>query len=187
MLRYIQLLALLTAVAVAATANAQSTVDGYPTVCAACCSCGSTCDCNGCCEACCATMEEVIEEGSCWKVRCEKICVPAIRLPWEPGGSGLTLFNCLRNYLKGNDCSTACAECGATADCCDQCCARDVCRECAPRKCGCVRCVRVLEKEKYEVTKCQCKWEIQCLPTCGDCGTDACCEQIGIDRGQHSP
>jgi hypothetical protein len=187
MLRYICILALLVTVTAAAPAKSQEADVGCASGCAASCSCGNACPGTCCCEACCPTMEKVTEERSCWNVHCEKVCVPAIRLPWEPGGSGLTLFNCLHKYLKGKGCGAVCCQCGTAPNCCDPCCACETCCQCPAPRCGCVRCVNVLEKETYEVTKCQCKWEIQCVPTCDHDGTENCCDQINIPCAQPIP
>ena len=126
---------------------------------------GGCCEtCQGCCrgrDLCCPTVEEVKEEQSCWKVRSEKVCVPAIRLPWEPGGSGITLFSWLKprgtpgHCGDGVPCSEEVRDCGLPC--------ADI--HCQP-KCGPVRCVCVLEEETFEVTKCQCKWEIRRQPCC---------------------
>lgn len=123
------------------------------------------CHCSRCRaeEVCCHTIEQVTEEESCWKVRCEKLGIPAIRWPWEPGGSKLTLFSWLPSRHR------PCSECGA----CCSCCASANCTCCTPR-CGPVRCVNVLEQESYDVTKCKHKWEIRRLPPCG-CRVDTAC------------
>ncbi|HEY3392144.1 MAG TPA: hypothetical protein VGK58_05530 [Lacipirellulaceae bacterium] len=126
--------------------------------------CGHGARCAGCChgqDVCCPTTEEVTEEKSCWKVSCEKVCVPAIRLPWEPGGSKLTLFSWLNRHR-------AKCQCGSLATCgeeCDECAGAATAGCCAP-KCGPVRCVSVLESESYEVKTCRCKWEIRQLSGC---------------------
>jgi hypothetical protein len=127
-------------------------------------SCGDACCASGCREVCCHTRIEEKEEKSCWNVSCEKVCVPAIRCPWEPGGSGLTIFNFLHRK-KPTDCGDCCDTCGCCQGYCD----------CG--KCGAVRCIRVLEKEKYEVTTCKCKWEIRQVPIC--CGSDGCADPVG--------
>lgn len=125
--------------------------------------CSSACDQNGHCarcsqhfsgrDVCCPTMEEVTEEKTCWNVKCEKVCIPSVRMPWQPGGSRLTLFN----WLCLPEAKCRCGSC------------------CAPR-CGTVRCVSVLESDSYEVTSCRCKWEIRRLPSCRD--ADGCGEMI---------
>ncbi len=133
--------------------------------------CGHGGRCARCCrgrDVCCATVEEATEEKSCWKVKCEKVCVPAVRLPWEPGGSKLTLFSWLRHPAK--------CHCGSQATCgeeCDGCAGASTAGCCAP-KCGPVRCVSVLESESYEVKTCRCKWEIRHLPGCCDATCCAC-------------
>ena len=125
-------------------------------------------DCNGChsvCEYCCPTMEEAAEEKSCWNVKCEKVCVPAFRLPWQPGGSKLTLFSWLEKR-EHRRCSMACSD-GANhngpRDASGGC-------HCSRPPCGAVRCVRVLEEETVEISTSKCKWEIRPLPGC--CSTD---------------
>lgn len=123
-------------------------------------------------KVCCATVEEVTEERSCWKIECDEICVPRVVCPWGDGGSGLTLFNCLKKRCGNNagcgDCCESCGDvCGGASGCCgggNGCCLK-------PR-CGDVRCVRDLASEDYEVTKCKCNWEIKddnCGSGCGGC------------------
>jgi hypothetical protein len=129
--------------------------------------------CARCCcgrDVCCPTVEEVTEERSCWKVSCEKVCVPAVRLPWEPGGSKLTLFSWLRPHHAKCHCGQH-AEYNGDCDACAQMRAAS----CMP-KCGPVRCVAVLESESYEVKVCRCKWDIRTLPGC--CNSE-CCAQGG--------
>lgn len=135
------------------------------------CGCGTNCanggqaagcvDCRSGRDACCPTMEEVTEEKSCWNVTCEKVCVPAIRMPWEPGGSRLTLFS----WLRRHDNRSHCGECVADGEIGDDCFGKSAGHS-YPAKCGAVRCVSVLEADSYEVTTCRCKWEIRRLPSC---------------------
>lgn len=127
--------------------------------------------CARCCcgrDVCCPTAEEVTEERSCWKVSCEKVCVPAIRFPWQPGGSKLTLFSWLRPQHGKCHCSSGVerTEHGAA-------CPASSGAGCLP-KCGPVRCVSVLESENYEVKACRCKWEIRTIPGC--CQGQCCAE-----------
>jgi hypothetical protein len=133
--------------------------------------CASThCDCH-CRDVCCPRMEEVTEQKSCWTVKCEKVCVPALHFPWEPGGSKLTLFSWWRGHAKPGSCS----RCQCSVDHHERC-------SCSPAKCGRVRCVSVLEQEDYEVTTSRCQWEIRRLPPCGasGCGTsaDSCASSV---------
>jgi hypothetical protein len=113
----------------------------------------------------------VKESKSCRKVNCEKVAVPAITLPWEQGGSPLTLFNCWKNFSRGHAEHSNCADC---AECCDTCgldgasCECDPCR-CDPCRFGTVRCVHVLDEEKNDVTKCETTWEVKCAPCCTHC------------------
>jgi hypothetical protein len=128
---------------------------------------GSHCGCHGR-DVCCPRMEEVTEQKSCWTVKCENVCVPAVRFPWEPGGPRLTLFSWRRE--RGQS-----AKFGDTCGRCNSCCHNgDDCAHC-PTKCGSVRCVSVLEKEEFEVTSTRCKWEMLRLPPCTspDCLTPA--------------
>jgi len=118
------------------------------------------------------------EEKSCWIVKCEKVAVPAITLPWEQGGSPLTLFNCLRALTHPLSAKCNCAKCGGTLECCDSCDCCNACCLCGPQRCGTVRLVRSLDKEKYDVQKCETTWEIGCVPCCGNCGhCSHCCTQ----------
>jgi hypothetical protein len=138
--------------------------------------CGDMVCAGTCCRAvCCPTVKQVEEEKSCWNVKCENIPVPAITLPWEPGGSPLTLFNCLRHFGKSHaaDCSLCCDQ----EECCDTCCS---CQEgccCGPTRCGTVRCVRVLDEETCDVSKCETTWEVQCVAPCCSCAGNQCCDQ----------
>jgi hypothetical protein len=121
-------------------------------------------------DVCCPTMEEVTEEVPCWKVTCEKVCVPAVRMPWEKGASKLTLFSWLSPRKHGCSCG-ACTECVGCRDCCST---SGPCT-CCSSKCGAVLCVSVLAPDSFEVTKCKCKWAIKRLPAvchaeCLDCG-----------------
>lgn len=154
-----------------------------------CCAVCSDCRCCGSCcrEICCPKTEVVTEEKSCWNVNCEKVCVPAIRLPWEPGGSPLTLFNCLWGGRERNVRCT-CADCAAAANCCETCgtCVR--CCKCKPVRCGTVRAVHVLEEDSYDVKKCETTWEIKrvapvCPRSC-ETGGDHCACDLASDLPQ---
>jgi hypothetical protein len=147
-----------------------------------CCPNQSCCSC--CREICCPTVETAKEKKPCWNVNCEKKCVPAIRLPWEPGGSPLTLFNCLRNFGQ-SDCGATCGACGGDMACCDGCCsAGERCR-CGPVRCGTVRAVHVLEEDSYEVERCETKWEIKQVATCRcQCGATHCQDAIDDDASE---
>jgi hypothetical protein len=79
-----------------------------------------------------------------------------VRFPWEPGGSGLTLFNWLHRSRCCKSCGTP--NCLGGAQC-----------ACYRPTCGDVRCVRILESEDYEVKRCACKWKIRRLPPCEPC------------------
>ncbi len=136
--------------------------------------CAALCNHDCCGKVCRSTIEEVTEERSCWKVACEEICVPRVVCPWGEGGSGLTIFNWLKKHRGG---------CGDTCDsCCDGPCGKGSCSGngcCLSPRCGDVRCVRVLEREDYEVTECRCKWDLEngCFrygPGCG-CAGGCCC------------
>ena len=116
-------------------------------------------------DVCCPTVEEVTQEKTCWNVQCEKVCIPAVRLPWEPGGSKLTLFS----WLCGRGTTNSCGDGVCSESCTD---GTDPAGCCYPAKCGKVRYIRMLEPDSYEVTKCQCKWEIRRLPCC--CGAEGC-------------
>jgi hypothetical protein len=123
------------------------------------CHCGHGDLCRCCCtcrDVCLPRRVESVEEKTCWNVKCKKACIPAVRFPWEAGGSGLTLFNWLEARPGRCACGTV-VEDGANCRCN---CAHPLAR------CGNVRCVRTLESEKYEATVYRCEWEIRRLPSC---------------------
>lgn len=135
----------------------------------------------GCCcgrPVCIPKTELGDEEKTCWNVECEQVAIPAITLPWEKGGSPLTLFNCLRTIMHPHKAKCSCSKCGGTLGCCDTCHCCSKCCLCGPTRCGMVRCVRKLDEESYEVPKCNTTWEIGCVPCCGNCGhCSNCCTQ----------
>jgi hypothetical protein len=139
--------------------------------------CAADCSANAGAEycsraVCCPKTELVDEEKSCPIVKCEQVAVPAITLPWEQGGSPLTLFNCLRHFTNRHAEPSQC-DCAVAVDCCDMCSSgADCC--CTPQRCGTVRVIRVLGKEKYDATKCETSWEIKCVAPCCNCGCDSC-------------
>jgi hypothetical protein len=116
------------------------------------------------CEVCYPRVKEVKEDKTCWNVKEEKVCIPAVTFPWEPGGAKLSLFPCSRGHQHVEMCH-------GSRRCCDACRKFPDCCTCAPMKCGTVRYVRVLEQEEYEVSRCTCEWEVRRLPACGppDC------------------
>lgn len=123
--------------------------------------------CGDCCRKCCvATVEKEKIEKHCWKLEPKEICVPKVVLPWQEGGSGLTIFNCLKKCSKSNCCGEI--------DCCDSCSGDSCC--CMKPRCGKVITVCDLKKEKYEVEECVCKWSIRRLPPCCDNGCRGCCD-----------
>jgi hypothetical protein len=161
--------------------------------------CATCCPCVPCQEVCCPTVYPETEERSCWNVKCKKVCVPAIRFPWEGGCHHNRLLDCLCRLCCG---CCGCAVCGDSkmaANCCDGCspplvlpeCGDGCCSDCGCRgcceccsccqsRCGYVRCVNVLEENKYEVTRCKCKWEVRRLPCCHDgCGCAVDCPSCG--------
>jgi hypothetical protein len=110
-------------------------------------------------EVCYSRVEENTEKESCWVVKCEKVCVPAVCFPWEPGGAKLTLFSWFRRQTGIARCGDTCGE--HDSKCYD----RGSCERCST-KCGYVRCVRVLDSEENEVATTKCEWEIRRLPSC---------------------
>jgi len=126
-----------------------------------------------CCRAVCyPTTKQVKEKKNCPIVNCEEVAVPAITLPWEPGGSPLTFFNCLRRCVNSSACRGAQDECAAV-NCCAACEEDDGCL-CGPTRCGTVRCVHVLSKESVDVTMCKTTWEIADTEPCGESVFDGC-------------
>lgn len=142
--------------------------------------CGDCCGCDCCCrEVCVASVEKEKVEKHCWKVECDKICIPKVVCPWGEGGSGLTLFSWMKKKGCNSGCGDACCADVCGTGCCSRgCCSSGCCNGCCPKpRCGKVRCVRDIKKETYECDTCVCKWEIKRLPPCcgdGCCG-DACC------------
>lgn len=158
--------------------------------------CADTCDCgegccdsscrntrSNCCGACCrkvcvATVEKEKVEKHCWNTEAKDICIPKVVLPWQAGGSRLTLFSCLQN----------CSGCGGCADTCcgDDCCSNKCCGNgcCVKPRCGRVITVCDLKKEKYECEECVCKWDIRRLPPCcknggsRGCSGRGCCGDV---------
>ena len=130
-----------------------------------CCECcgGGGCDSGYCMcrcqEVCCPRIEEATEKRSCWVVKCEKACVPAVRFPWEPGGAKLTLFSWFNRHSRSEQRGDMCDGLGSASHGSHD-------RDSYPTKCGYVRCVRVLELEEYEVTTTKCQWEMRRLPSC---------------------
>lgn len=139
---------------------------------------------------CVGKAEMVDVEKHCWKVECEEICIPAVRFPWERGGSKLTLcslFNCKKGCGKSGCCDSGCdGGCAAAPTCgCDGDCAK-----CLPAKCGFVRTVRHLKKESVAVQACKYSMEVgdkkpsgECCDGrncggCDDCATQAAAGQI---------
>jgi len=45
--------------------------------------CGCEVECPRCNHVCKLTTEKETEKKHCWKVKCEPICIPGIRFPWE--------------------------------------------------------------------------------------------------------
>jgi len=129
---------------------------------------------GGACEVCCPTFEQATQDKSQWKVECEKVCIPAIRLPWEPGGSKLTLFRWWTP--NGHDEQCRCAQ-SVRHPCEPAGCAR--CGKPRATRCGTVRTVSVLEEDSREVTVCKCKWEIRRLPAC----FPTCCSGSEANHG----
>lgn len=131
------------------------------------CSCQITdkgCGCAPCCRLIARpTTEEVKEGKSCRKVNCEKVPIPAITLPWEQGGSPLTLFNCLKHIHHGSHTPSHSPDC---AECCETCGCEGIECACGPTRCGTARVVHVLDKEKYDVTKCETTWKVECVAPC---------------------
>jgi hypothetical protein len=130
--------------------------------------------CMGCTRAVAIPESKVVEEKkTCRVVKCDQVVVPAITLPWEQGGSPLTLFNCLRHLTASHSGNCPGSQCGGAIGDCAECAG---CQECAPpTRCGTVRCVSVLDKDEYEASKCETTWKIGHVPCCGNCGQRPCC------------
>ena len=131
------------------------------------------CDaCDNGCSACysapkCVGSAELVDvEKNCWNVECEDICVPAVRFPWECGGNKLTLFSLFKKKYRKGCGYAACTDAGcdggcSSAGCCDGSGCSAGCKVCVPPKCGFVRNVAVLRKEKYTSQECEYSLEIQ--------------------------
>lgn len=140
---------------------------------------------DGCCEKTCVLKPEVVqEEKHCWCTESKEICIPKVVCPWDKGGSGLTLFSWLKKGKKGSSCCDTTGCCDPYGQgCCDQPCSADCKKDpcgcdpcaCALPRCGKIKRVCDLRKEKYEVDVC--KWQ-QDKDACGMgcCGNGCCCE-----------
>ncbi|MCA9260382.1 MAG: hypothetical protein KDA61_14320 [Planctomycetales bacterium] len=142
----------------------------------ACGACGGCNQCGACCtrDVCVGSVDVGKEEKHCWKVKCDKVCVPGIRFPWEKGSSGLTLFSWAKKHKKGDCCGDACCGDGCCGNgCCGNGSCGTCCKCCPAPKCGRVKCVRDIEKETYECDVCEYSWEVMTVPACG-CGGNGC-------------
>lgn len=145
--------------------------------------CATRCNCQRCQEVCSPMVYPTTEERSCWEVKCKKVCVPAVRFPWESGCCAhCRLLDCLCRLCCGSCSYAAYGSPRMAANCCDGCSPPyllpDTCDACGGRchaRCGRVRHVNTLEEKTYEVSKCECQWNIRRLPSCSDCG---CSEAI---------
>jgi hypothetical protein len=81
-------------------------------------------------------------EKKCWNVKCEPVCIPKFRWPWE----------CWGKSKGGCDSDTCCGD-----SCCGECC------NCAPPKCGKVKTVKVLKQHKYTCKECGYEWDFKCV------------------------
>ncbi|QDU90654.1 hypothetical protein Pla175_40630 [Pirellulimonas nuda] len=109
---------------------------------------------------CCLKGERVTEDVPCWEVGCERVCIPPVRPPWAPGGSGLTLLN----FLKHDQC------CRCTGACTGHCTGGCGCSSgCWRPGCCKTRCVATLSADSQERTHCEWTWQVRRLPAC-------CCE-----------
>ena len=168
----------------ATTNTLQAQCDSCDSECAACAApvgcCGApACQAAGrCCGGpqCVGKAEMVDVEKHCWKIESKKICVPAVRFPWERGGSKLTLctlFKCKKNDYPGCNnpsCDDSCDGGCAIAPTCG--CAGKGCGMCVPPKCGFVKCVSDLKKETYTTQACE--YSIGLVEGNGGGGCDSC-------------
>lgn len=128
--------------------------------------------CKDGCDRCrgpyCVGKSDIVDvEKHCWKIECEDVCIPAVRFPWECGGSKLTLFSLFKGK-KG--CGKAgCCDAGCDGGCGSDCCNGTGCVVCVPPKCGFVRRIHDLKKETYTCTECEYSLELVDAP-CGNCG-----------------
>lgn len=196
--------------AMAATTTLQAQCDGCDSGCAACaaptCCSAPGCQAAGrCCggPACIGKAEMVDVEKHCWEIETKDICVPAVRFPWERGGSKLTLCTLFKFKCdKGCDnpgcdelcCDGGCAaapSCGCAAGGCDGGCAAGPscgcasrrgscsgcasgCDSCVAPKCGFIVSVRTLKKKTYDAQVC----EYSIAPADGN-GNGQCCDNPG--------
>ena len=116
---------------------------------------------------CVASVEKKTVEKHCWNTKTEDICIPKVILPWQKGGSGLTLFSLFRKCGangKNAGCDTGCAS-GCAGGCDSGCC--DSTSGCCLNPCAAkVITVCDLEKEKYETKKCVPKFEVKDAGCC---------------------
>jgi len=105
------------------------------------------------------TKQEEVEKH-CYNVCAEPICIPKFRWPWEC---------CKKKSRDGCDCGD-----------CDSCCSDDSCTCCTTAKCGKIRCINKLEKEKYKCDACVTKWKAVrkgCACCDGGCCGNGCCAE----------
>lgn len=140
----------------------------------------ATCVCDPdcyCCES--ETKKEEVEKH-CYNVCAEPVCVPPFRWPWE----------CRKDKCgKGSCCDGGCDTCCGDT-CCGGCDGSGSCG-CSKGfslfgclKCGKIRCINVLEKEKYKCDACVTEWKAVKKGCCGCCGkgsgcgcASGCCEE----------
>ncbi|MEQ8208854.1 MAG: hypothetical protein RH917_03410 [Lacipirellulaceae bacterium] len=148
----------------------------------------ATCVCDPDCYKCESETKKEEVEKHCYNVCAEPVCVPPWRWPWE----------CRKDKCGKKCCDEGCCDADCDTCCGDTCCGGgcDGCSSCGCSsgfslfglKCGKVRCINVLEKEKYKCEECVTKWKAVKKGCCGCCGKgsgcgcasgccDGCCEE----------
>lgn len=136
----------------------------------------ATCVCDPDCYCCESETKKVEVEKHCYNVCAEPVCVPPFRWPWE-----CRKDKCGKGCCSDGGCDTCCGDtcCGGCEGC--GCCGTGSCG-CSKGfslfgclKCGKVRCINVLEKEKYKCEECVTEWKTVKKGCCGCCGKGSGC------------
>lgn len=118
--------------------------------------CCPKCNCS-CCKL---NVSKGEEEGYCWEIECEEICVPRVVFPWQ---------NPKRSCDR------------------DRCCGDGCCRRCLKHNGAFVVHVKKPKKRKYKCPKCEYEWNLAhngrcCSGKCGDCCEGESCQNPQVEE-----